>query len=313
MSYNSNYRNTDYRNNNGVIYPFAVITAVLLLISNLFYLRGIIYSLNYLGDWSVYAFLSYAVNMLSLAELALILALTITVFARASNHAIGNIQIASAIVTGIEFTFRFLSFRGSMPTASWFIYAFLIAYQISMAVVIKLKKEAIKYTWFIPGIMACLSIGYSLLFNFDSFRYAISDLSHINSIYDLNYFMTGFFEPIITVAFAFCVMAWASHRIQDKKGASKDKASQPGAPANTPAVAVAPVAAAPVAAQPVPTQLPAAAVNARPCPKCGSSLLPGARFCSSCGADVQVGFCQNCGASVNPGDTFCEKCGSRVQ
>ena len=35
MSYNSNYRNNDYRNNNGIIYPFAVITAVLLLISNI--------------------------------------------------------------------------------------------------------------------------------------------------------------------------------------------------------------------------------------------------------------------------------------
>ena len=313
MSYNSNYRNNDYRNNNGIIYPFAVITAVLLLISNLFYLRGIIYSLNYLDDWSEYGFLSFIVNMLSLAELALILALTITVFARASNHAIGNIQIATAIITGIELTFRFISFRGALTISFCLSYAFLLAYQISMAVIIKLRKEAIKYTWFIPGIMACLVVGYSLLFNFESFRYAFSDLRHIKSIYDVSYFMTAFIEPVVTIAFAFCVMAWASHRIQDKKGTSKDKASQPNAPANTPAVAVAPVAAAPVAAQPVPTQLPAAAVNARPCPKCGSSLLPGARFCSSCGTDVQVGFCQNCGASVNPGDTFCEKCGARVQ
>ncbi|MBR4430054.1 MAG: zinc ribbon domain-containing protein [Clostridiales bacterium] len=307
MSYNSNYRNNDYRNNNGVIYPFAVITAVLLLVANLFYLRGIIYSLNYLDDWSEYGFLSFIVNMLSLAELALILALTISVFARASNHAIGNIQIATAIVTGIELTFRFISFRGALTISFWFGYAFLLAYQISMAVVIKLRKEAIKYTWFIPGIMACLSIGYAILFNLDSFRYAFSDLRHIHSILDLSYFMTAFLEPVVTVAFAFCVMAWASHRIQDKKGASKEKASQPNTPANTPAVAV-----APVAAQPVPAQLPTAA-NTRICPKCGASLLPGARFCSSCGADVQVGFCQNCGASVNPGDVFCEKCGARVQ
>ena len=285
MSYNSNYRN-----NNGVIYPFAVITAVLLLLENLFFLRSIITSFYYLGDYlNETAFLSFVINMLSLAQLALIMALTISVFARASNRALGNIQIATAIITAIDLTFRFIAFHGSMIPYYWFTYAFLLAYQISMAVVIKTRKEVIKYTWFIPGIMAFLSIGYTVFFNSDSFRFAFESIKYSSDIAGLSYFMTGFLEPVITVAFAFCVMAWASHRIQDKKAAK----AQPEASANPAAVS--------------------SAGSSRKCPNCGNALSPRDQFCSICGANVKVGFCQNCGSPVNPGDTFCEKCGARVQ
>lgn len=293
MSYNSNYKN-----NNGVIYPFAVITAVLLLLTNLFYLRSIVYSLNYLGELNEAAFLTFVINMLSLAELALILALTISVFARASNHAIGNVQIATAIVTGIELTFRFIAFRGYMPTASWFNYAFLIAYQISMAVVIKLRKDSIKYTWFIPGIMACLPIVYTLFFNFDSYKYIFENFKYISNIYSMGNFITSFLEPFITVAFAFCVMAWASHRVQDKKGASNAQQAQSDASANP--------------STPYPAVI-ASAGSARTCPKCGNSLQPRDQFCSICGTNVKVGFCQNCGEPVGSEDVFCQKCGARVQ
>ena len=287
MSYNS-----DYRKNNGPIYVVAAVLAGLVLLANLFTMQTIVSmfaSVRYYG--SIYIVLYIMVCLLSLAELALMLVLSITVFARASNDAIGKVELATAIVTGIDLTLRLIMANGYLTWQTAVSYAFVLGYQICFAVVIRTRKDVIRKIWFIPGIITSASLIFNLALYGESFRYAFTGFNSI---------MTSFIKPIVTIGFAFVVMKWASDRIQDRK---------------TTAVAAPATSTANNAPQST-TQAPAAPASSGlivTCPNCGRRMQPHERFCMTCGTQVQSGFCYSCGAPIIAGSAFCNKCGTKVQ
>lgn len=281
MSYNSNYRNYT-----GPMYVVAAVLAGLVLFANLFTLQTIFSmfgSISYYGS-GFYSFLYVLICLLSLAELGLMLAFSIGVFARAANETLGKIEIATAIVTGIDITIRFIMAHGYIGVTSVINYAFLIGYQICLAIVIRTRKDVIRKIWFIPGIVAGSSVLYDIVAFPGTFSYGFAGF---------NSFMTIILKPIVTIAFAFCLMKWAADRIQDKKAVPQT------------------VTAAPVISK-SPVTSPAETGMTITCPKCGRKLQSYEKFCSTCGTKVQEGYCYSCGSPLIAGNAFCNKCGAKV-
>lgn len=329
MSYNTDPRSRD-------VGPLFVVTAVLsglVVLTNSFTVKTI-FELFEMIKFSDQQGLFFMVGMFSLAELGLMLAFSIVVVARCNNDILGNIMIASAVVTFADVFIRICMAGLDLGADFWVSVVSLLAYDISMAVIIKSGVDVIRTRWFVPAIFQCAAMTYTLIFHPETFRYVMNNLS------DINIFMTAFLMPIVTIAFAFCVMKWAAGRTiraytDPVKNTSLFGSTQgnPVRSSDNPPVSPYSAAARRNAAQ----RRPAEKIEHVSCPSCGRIMNKNIGICSNCGANLQAEpkaeepkpvesipamndpdesvsfvFCHKCGMRVTTDCDFCFKCGAKI-
>ena len=206
MTNNNNQPNTVDRNVAGTR-PLVAVLAALVVLSDLLQIKSMIQYFKQADYFDgKYKTFMIVLGLIGLLSIVMWLVLTIAIAVGSDNKSIGGLLYIFACASGISFFLNLDMNDWHMSFDFFCVYGMIVAFYLSMAILLTANPAALRAAWFIPGIIYCIYLFVPILdYIGEYFRVAFTSFQG---------FLSMIASPLVLLLFAFIFMGWAAERVR---------------------------------------------------------------------------------------------------